>query len=116
MLLAGLFEAGAGCRCAWAQAAREQRVLLERTEQAAVAMAEKLQGVLQRHEASVAALGNDMHRQVACWLSSMSQIQAVQGKVLVRSLIDVVATCGVCATVQTVRRDRMGVCSWMLAT
>eukprot|EP00892_Ulva_mutabilis_P011976 jgi/Ulvmu1/9150/UM005_0248.1 len=75
-------EQAAQDRRMWAQGARDQLALLDSTEKRAVTMAEKLHEILHRHEASMAAVGQDVQQQVACWMSSICHIQSAQSKAL----------------------------------
>lgn len=84
-LLPTCYEA-VSCRQAWTHVAREQQVLVDRSEQQCTVVAEQLLSVLQRHEASMDSASLDLQQQVSCWVASLSQIQASQSKALVRRL------------------------------
>lgn len=89
--LSGTVVNAVKCRHAWTQAARDQQVLVERADQKAAGMAEKVLAMLRRHEASMDAAFVDLQQQVACWVASLSQIQAAQSAALVCSLLRLVA-------------------------
>ena len=78
--------AAVSCRQAWTHVAREQQVLVDRSEQQCAAVNERLLSVLQRHEASMDSACLDLQQQETCWVASLSQIQASQSRALVRSL------------------------------